>query len=84
MSYRDTHDDVEVPIKLSVIRQWRDTLAREQVNSNNNLLRRLWGQVAGTYQQLVKLAANTTRAKAAKQDGTPSVQLQKHDHLYGG
>ena len=70
MSYHDSFDDVEVPIKLVVIRQIRDTLAREQIRSNNNLLTNLWGQVAGLYQRLVSKAAQAKQEKAATTHGT--------------
>lgn len=50
MSYRDSGDDRYVSIKLVVIRNWMDQLAR--VREQNNLNKVLWGQIAGEYQRL--------------------------------
>ena len=76
MSYSDTHDDVEVPVKLVVIRQIRDALAREQIRGNNNLLTNLSVQVAGLYQRLVSKAAQDRQAKAVVTHGSPSTPHQ--------
>jgi hypothetical protein len=50
VSYADSGDDRFVQIKLVVIRNWLDQLAR--LRDENNLNRVLWVQMSGEYQRL--------------------------------
>lgn len=73
MSYDDSGDNRLVQIKLVVIRNWMDQLAR--VRQENSINRILWQQMSGEYQRLRAQQSPGVRAPQQSQGlehGTPA------------
>jgi hypothetical protein len=82
VSYADSGDDRYVQIKLVVIRNWLDQLAR--LRDENNLNRVLWVQMSGEYQRLraqSKLEPSGTQATKERVHGTSPASLPADQHV---